>query len=291
MPQAPSFDRVAPTRPAADALLADDDALVMPLWRGQVLLTEGESSTPRFMARKQLAGLVTALTLSVYLGQHGGRPLLAVALPADREVPEHPALAGQGRFMDLRLAGNLVERHNYRLLAYARGVLQWHRSHAHCPRCGGPTKVTDAGHVRFCDPCDRKHFPRTDPAIMAMITYGDRILLARQSTWAPGFMSVLAGFVEPGESLEGAVAREVREEVGLEVRNVRYLASQPWPFPRSLMIGFVMEATHDRIVLGDEELESAAFYSREQILAKEVFTPPRVSLAHQLIQRFLDDRP
>ncbi len=187
------------------------------------------------------------------------------------------------------MAGNLTSRDDYRLLAYARGVLQWHRSHAHCPKCGGTTAARDAGHARFCGSCEVRHFPRTDPAIMAAIVHEDRLLMARQPNWPPMFMSVLAGFVEPGESLEEAVVREVKEEVGLEVRNIRYQQSQPWPFPRSLMIGFVMEATHDRIVLGDDELESAAFFTRDQLRDPEqVLMPPRVSLAHRLINGFLN---
>ncbi len=283
-----ALDRAAPTRAGAGAAaLRDDAALVMPLWRGQVLLIGEQPAEPSWLPRGALSPLLGEHSQLVFLGQRAGRSLLAAALPADAQVPGHEVLAGRGRFMDLRVAGNLTSRADYHLLAYARGLLQWHRSHSHCPRCGGDTTVIDGGHVRFCDPCDRRHFPRTDPAIMAMIIHRDRILLARQPSWPAGFMSILAGFVEPGESLEEAVVREVREEVGLEVRHVQYIASQPWPFPCSLMIGFAMEATHDHIVIGDDELEAAGFFTREQLLANDVSTPPSLSLAHRLIQRYL----
>jgi NAD+ diphosphatase len=153
-----------------------------------------------------------------------------------------------------------------------------------CGRCGGGTSPDEGGHVLVCTKCDVRHFPRTDPAMMALIERGDRILLARKPTFPPRMYSILAGFVEPGESLEASVRREVHEEVGLQVTDLRYVRSQPWPFPRSLMLGFYMRSASGEIRLDDQELEAAGWYTREQVEAgEELFVPPTFSLAGQLI--------
>src|SRR5262249_49094954 len=150
------------------------------------------------------------------------------------------ALADEVEFTDLRRVGPLLERFEGSLLAYARGITYWHQRHRFCGVCGAPTRSRDAGHVRVClnETCKTQHFPRTDPAVIMLVHDGDRCLLGRQSVWPTGMHSTLAGFVEPGESLEEAVAREVREETAIEVTDVAYHSSQPWPFPSSVMLGF-----------------------------------------------------
>jgi len=285
----PLVDRAAHLRTRAselEELFAD--ALVVPLWRGKCLILRGEPSTPVWLERKACSALCDEATVRIFLGLKEGRGCFAVAC-AGEEAPE---LAGE--FHDLRLAGSLLAVRDAELLAYARGMLQWHHRHRYCSECGAESDAADGGHVRICSACETRHFPRTDPAIMALIVHEDRCLLARQAAWPRGMHSILAGFVEPGETLEDAVAREVREEVGLEVTDIRYLRSQPWPFPSSLMIGFTMRALHDEIRVDTQELESARWFSRDEIAAMRegrgdgVFIPPPYSLAHQLIAAYLD---
>jgi len=189
----------------------------------------------------------------------------------------------------------MVDREQGSLLAYARGMLTWHRRHLFCGLCGSPTESQEAGHLRACtDPeCAQHHFPRTDPAVIMLVARGDKCLLGRQAAWPPNVYSTLAGFVEPGESLEAAVAREVFEESAIRVANVRYHSSQPWPFPTSLMLGFDAEALNDDIIVNKDELEDVRWFSRDWIKAKlaegaEDFALPReVSIARQLINDWL----
>ena len=183
------------------------------------------------------------------------------------------------------------------MLAYARAILHWHRQHRFCGVCGQPTRSEIAGHVRRCTACNVEHFPRTDPAVIMLVEHGDRCLLARQSRWPPGMVSTLAGFVEPGESLEEAVTREVREESAIVVGDVRYMGSQPWPFPCSIMLGFRATAVSTEIHLDREELAHAQWFTREEIARfKEIdfsrfeapepgnwMLPPHDSIARWLI--------
>jgi NAD+ diphosphatase len=169
----------------------------------------------------------------------------------------------------LRSIGTSLSDLHAGLLTSAVGLAEWHARHTHCPRCGAPTEVTKAGWTRTC-PSDRsEHFPRTDPAVI-MLVHDDegRVVLGRQRSWGAGRYSVLAGFVEPGESLEGAVAREVREEVGLELTDIRYIGSQPWPFPASLMVGFHARAVDASALSADgSEIEQAAWFTKEELRA------------------------
>lgn len=181
------------------------------------------------------------------------------------------------------------------LLAHARALAYWHRRHRFCGDCGHPTEGAQGGHVRVCSnpQCGRQHFPRTDPAVIVLVTAGERCLLGRQPSWLPGRYSTIAGFVEPGESLEAAVVREVGEETGVRVREVRYQSSQPWPFPASLMLGFRAVAEGEDIHLGDEELEDARWFSREELeRAMEegaLRLPGRISIAYRLIEDWFDE--
>jgi len=179
------------------------------------------------------------------------------------------------------------------ILAYARGLTYWHDRHKFCGVCGSPTEVKAAGHQRQCtnQDCSAVQFPRTDPAVIMRITHGDKILMARQAVWPQGMHSILAGFVEPGESLEDAVAREVYEEVGLRLTRIKYFSSQPWPFPSSLMLGFSAEATNDQFKVDEEELESAQWMTRQDLLnspENEIFKLPRKdSISRRLIEDWL----
>jgi NAD+ diphosphatase len=173
------------------------------------------------------------------------------------------------------------------LLAHAVALLNWHRRHRFCANCGAPTEPGDAGHVRRCPRCGAEHHPRTDPVVIMLVTDGDRALLGRQAAWPAGRYSALAGFVEPGESLEEAVAREVREESGIEVADVRYRSSQPWPFPASLMLGFTAAWVAGEPAVRDGELEDVRWFERADVAAGGVLLPPREAIARRLIEGWL----
>ena len=183
------------------------------------------------------------------------------------------------------------------VLAYAGALVHWHRTHRFCGACGRPTAPARGGHVRLCADaaCGRQHFPRTDPAVITLVIDGDRCLLARRRTWAPGRHSTVAGFVEPGETLEHAVAREVLEEVGVRVGEVRYRGSQPWPFPQSLMLGFRATAASTRITVDGDEIAEAGWYSAERIRAETaagtLILPPSDSISHRLLDDWLTGGP
>jgi NAD+ diphosphatase len=214
-------------------------------------------------------------------GDVNGRVTVPMSL---RDTPDgHAVPAG------LRQVGGLLGDRDAGLLVYAVALEAWHTSHEHCPRCGSRTQVEAGGHVRVCPVDASQHFPRVDPAVIMLIRDAeDRCLLARGPQWPEGRLSILAGFVEPGESLEAAVVREVAEEVGVEVTRPRYLGSQPWPFPRSLMLGFFADALTTGFTLDPEEIAEARWFSRVELAmaleSGEIRLPPPVSIARRLIE-------
>ena len=222
---------------------------------------------------------------SVFLGLSGARPLFAQDT-GDAE-PE------RGRPAGLREAATELPAEEAALAAYAGSLLAWHRRHRFCANCGKPTKHADGGHERHCAQCDAHHFPRTDPVVIVRVVDGDRLLLGRQASWAEGRFSVLAGFVEPGETLEEAVRREVREESSVEVGEVIYVASQPWPFPSSLMIGFHAVANGGPEPRPrDGELSEVRWFSRREVEAaaagaSEIGLSPPYSISRRLIDGWL----
>ncbi|WP_197016162.1 NAD(+) diphosphatase [Actinomadura viridis] len=204
---------------------------------------------------------------------------------------ELPAMEG-AEAAGLRRVGALLGDQDSGLLTHAVALEYWHSTNPFCPRCGGPTEVTAAGHVRVCPADGSEQFPRVDPAVIMLVRDDrDRVLLARGPSWPADRRSILAGFVEPGESLEQAVVREVREEVGLTVGDVRYLGSQPWPLPRSLMLGFFARAEGGQELRPDaEEIEDAAWYTRDELRealeSGRIVSPGPLSIASQLIMRW-----
>jgi NAD+ diphosphatase len=192
----------------------------------------------------------------------------------------------------LRRVGALLSDRDSGLLVHAVALQNWHSTHPHCPRCGARTNVATAGASRVCPSDGSEHFPRVDPAVIMLVhDDDDRILLARNPAWPDRRVSILAGFVEPGESLERAVAREVAEEVGLAVRDLRYLGSQPWPLPQSLMLGYFCRAAGDQELRVDEkEIESAHWYTRDELRAAvvdgDILLPGKISIARHLIEHW-----
>lgn len=242
-------------------------------YRRRELLIERDGGPP---VAPQLAGLVPRTTH--FLGRLGDVPCFAAELDADAEAPPGTA------FSDLRgLFGRLGDK----LFALAgRGVqiVDWDRTHRYCGACGGPTEPSAAERSRRCEACDVIAFPRLAPAVIVCVERGDEILLARSPHFPPGFYSVPAGFVEPGESVEEAVAREIWEETGVDVDDVRYFGSQPWPFPHSLMLGFTARWRSGDVRIDPTELEDAAFFRYDEM---PQWFRGRISIAGWLIEDFL----
>jgi NAD+ diphosphatase len=224
-----------------------------------------------------------AARLAVFLGQDGDGTAY-VGVVGDSLFPPETA-----QWRTLREVGVLLSDRDAGLFATMQGLANWHAVHTHCPRCGARTEPDQSGWIRRCPQDDSEHYPRTDPAvIMAVTDDSDRLLLARSPHWPEGRLSVLAGFVEPGESLEAAVAREVLEEVGIVVDRVRYLGNQPWPFPSSLMVGFTSHAADPTLHLDMDEIVEAFWVSRaelrDMVMAGRFGASPNVSIARRIIE-------
>jgi NAD+ diphosphatase len=264
-----------------------------------------ETSPPR-LALVPLADAPAAAE-PLLLGVDEAGPVFAVDADGDAGRVPPPLIAPQGigepdprtgaRPYGLRDAVAALPQADGGLLAYAAALVNWHRRHAHCSVCGAATELAAGGVVRKCPDCATSHFPRTDPVVIMLVTAGrDRVLLGRQASWPAGRYSTLAGFVEPGESLEEAVAREVREEAGVRVGAPRYVSSQPWPFPASLMLGFSVPWVAGEPVRQEDEIEDVRWFSREEVAAAaswdgegDLLLPPRHAIARRLIDGWLED--
>jgi NAD+ diphosphatase len=210
--------------------------------------------------------------------------LIDVPVSQSLELPADTAL------QELRPLAPVLGAHEAALLAYARALGAWRGRQLHCGVCGSPTAPTHAGHCLRCSnpACAQEFFPRLDPAIIVLVSDGERALLGRSPSWPPRRYSTIAGFVEPGESLEDTVLREVLEETGVAVHNVRYHSSQPWPFPSSLMLGFFASAAPGSAVRVGGELEDARWFTRAQVIAGEALAPPSQSISWRLIESWLN---
>ncbi|HLS68024.1 MAG TPA: NAD(+) diphosphatase [Kiloniellales bacterium] len=293
------LDRADHLRDDSDWLaecLRQSDTRIYPLWQNRSLFSDLGGSKPRavtltvdeFEVLRRFGGE------PIFLGLHQGCACFAFDLGGLQDPDHEPGLAGRGSFADLRTVGMLLPHEEGALLAHARALTFWHLRHRFCGLCGAPTVMRRAGHQRQCsnENCQAPQFPRMDPAVIMLVHDGDdRCVLGRQSVWRAGMHSTLAGFVEPGEALEEAVAREVREEVGLEIREATYHSSQPWPFPSSLMLGFHARADYGSLRVQTEELESAKWFSRKELLSSpendSFHLPRRDSISYRLIQDWL----
>lgn len=272
----------------------DSTTRFVPVWQTKNLFTEQSEPQPITLAFEDLEDIIPSAESIVLLGAGNGTVYFAIDLPSNGTQPPTD-IVPTGQFRDLKSVGPLLEQGDAALLAYARAVTYWHSRNRYCGVCGSPTQSIEGGHVRVCTDtrCGQQHFPRTDPAIIVLIAHQQHCLLGRQPIWPKKMYSTIAGFVEPGESLEGAVAREAFEETGVQVDNVRYHSSQPWPFPCSIMLGFTAEATGRKIRLGDNELENARWFSRAEIESSlrdgTLRLPTPVSIAYRLIEDWFDD--
>jgi NAD+ diphosphatase len=265
----------------------------LPLWRLQPLIALGSERRVAW-ARRELFADLSPAPEPILLGLADGVAHFAVDVSAAGRPDEELGIAGAARFEDLRAAAATIPAPEAAVCAQARSLVDWHGRHRHCAACGGATRSALGGAQRVCADCAAEHFPRTDPVAISVVARGDRCLLGRSPGWPVPMYSALAGFVEPGETLEEAVRREVQEEAGVRVGAVRYLSSQPWPFPSSLMIGCLAEAESEEIRVDPVELEDAAWFRRDAVLAalagagRELVVPPPFALAHHLIRAWAE---
>lgn len=276
--------------------LASPDALGMALWNGQPLVEpsgDGQGRQIAYFPGKLAASLAGGTERLLFLGLWKSAPVFAVDLETEADPSAGP-LEGMGRFEDLRAVALKLPPGEAAITATAKQMFEWRRRHRHCAACGEPTDAVDGGWKRRCTACGTEHFPRTDPVVIMLPYHGDRCMLGRQDAWPKGMFSALAGFLEPGESIEEACARELAEEAGLRTRRVRYHSTQPWPYPSSLMIGLIAEVEDDEGAPDQTELSEIRWFTRDEarkLIAGQIegtFAPQRLAIAHQLIKAWVE---
>lgn len=267
----------------------DPAATVFLFHEGNPVLKNVGSEAMAAFTLDEAAKLSADTANGVYLGDRNGIPALAAFTKLEGDLPEPYAT------MDMRsvvISGN-VPGHQVAALGHGWSLLSWHKNNQFCSNCGSKSEKTQAGYRRKCSTCEREHFPRLDPVSIMLVVDGDKCLMGRQPHFPEGMYSCLAGFIEPGETLENAVRREIKEEAGINVSAVRYHATQPWPFPHTLMIGCFAKAASTEIVMDETELEDCRWFSRPELGSmlsreQELKTPPPMAIAHQLIKAFYD---
>jgi len=274
------LDRASAERPGADWLsVRQQKGLFLPFWQLKPLLLENRA---RFLPwRPEWDGCPL-----VFLGLDGGQPLFAVNLGSDETPPEL-----NGEFRDMRSAALLLPLRDTAIAGQAKALLDWNARHGFCAACGHATQMMDGGYRRVCGSCATEHFPRTDPVVIMLPIFGDQCLVGRNVRFADNMFSAFAGFVEPGETMEEAVCREVKEETGLVVGDVRYQRSQPWPFPSALMLGCYAHVLSQDVVIDGAEIAEARWLTKMQarrwvadgMLDGMKISPP-IAIAHHLIK-------
>ncbi len=273
----------------------DPSSLVLPMWRLEPFLLEAKISDGSIelglLKPEVVDSLASAGAVCIFLGLDGDRAVFALDVSEAGDPANTGPLAGLGYFRDARVAAATVSLEHAAIIAQAKALIDWHQRHGFCPRCGTPTKLMDAGYRRLCGNCNAEHFPRVDPVVIMLATDGEACLIGRGKQFPPGMFSALAGFVEPGETVEEAVRRELMEEASVKVGEVTYYATQPWPFPSSLMIGCFAKAQSRDVKADETELAEVRWIergtARKLIDGKQVDgirVPPPLAIAHHLIR-------
>lgn len=308
------LDRGAEWRGDAAAMTAaagDVAARTVLIWRGKPLVVQGPGRLADLARLPMDHPVLTGASEPIFLGREETGPVFARDISGwdpddadlqtlnsflDRSEQQHPDLPGDHRFCELRGVMTRLTARDAELAATARALFSWHRSHRFCAMCGAESQVAMAGWQRSCASCGGQHFPRTDPVVIMLITHGNDVLMGRSPGWPKGMYSLLAGFIEPGETIEAAVRREVREEAGVLVGEVGYLASQPWAFPSSLMMGCKGRAISRDIRIDPKEIEDARWFSREEIMLAfsgrhpDLMPARKGAIAQFLLRNWLADR-
>jgi len=302
------LDRAAHLRAQSEALALDPRARFAVMWHGKPLVWEDRSGLVLLAPGHRV---VASDLPRVFLGLDAGAPRFAVDLSAwapegqetvtpgtpgfsDPSEQRHPDVE-KAVFAELRAVMTTFDAMQAELVATAKSILSWHRSHRFCSNCGAESHRAEAGWLRQCPDCGTRHFPRTDPVVIMLVTHGNRLLLGRSPGWPEGMYSLLAGFAEPGETIEAATRREVYEEAGVRLGDVTYLACQPWPYPSSLMIATRAEALSDALTLDPQEIEDAIWLTREQVLDvhagthSDILPARKGAIAEFIIRNWLAD--
>jgi NAD+ diphosphatase len=278
-----------------DEQLESEDSRFLPFWRLNVLV---KTSTPRGLGwgRSEMRENKARNSEIVLLGIGDGVAHFALDVSGLEKPESELGLTGLARFEEVRTVAAQLSPEECAIVAHGRALIDWHARHRFCAVCGSKTAATQGGLVRECDDCDAEHFPRTDPVVIMLVSAEDSCLLGRQTGWPEGMYSALAGFIDQGETIEEAVRREVSEESGVRVGPVRYFASQPWPFPSSLMIGCLAEAETREISVDKWELQDARWFTRAEVTKAlrepeggGLHVPPAMSMAHQLIRAWAEE--
>ena len=273
----------------------DPSSLVLPIWRLEPFLlgsAQPDSAAELGLLRPEIVdSLASGDAPCIFLGLDGDAAVFALDISQAADPANEGPLAGLGYFREARSAAQMVSLKGAAIIAQAKAMIDWHQRHNFCPRCGAPTRMMDAGYRRLCGKCNAEHFPRVDPVVIMLATEGEACLVGRGKQFPPGMFSALAGFVEPGETIEEAVRRELMEEASIKVDEVTYYATQPWPFPSSLMIGCFAKANSREVKVDENELAELRWLergvARDLIAGKRLdgmLVPPPIAIAYHLIK-------
>jgi NAD+ diphosphatase len=276
--------------------LAAPDSLGIALWNGKPLVEnakDGGGVQIAYISADMAGELSGGAERLLFLGLWKETAIFAVDLEGGADPADGP-LSGLGRFEDLRASALRMPATDAAIIATAKAMFEWRRKHRHCSNCGEQSDVIEGGWKRVCPACHAEHFPRTDPVAIMLAVHDGKALLGRQAAWPKGMFSALAGFIEPGESIEEGCARELFEEAGLRATSVRYHSTQPWPYPNTMMIGLIADVDSDQAAPDQTELDEVRWFTREECAQlidgklEGVAAPGRMAIAHQLIKAFAE---
>lgn len=273
---------------------ARKDVLVLLMKNGEPFVHSGRNGGIVWMGPE--AARISSGSPRLFLGEDkAGTPVFAIDLP-ERFVLDGSLIEGAGEFLDFRAAAGSLPDMDGNCASTARSIFMWHQSHRFCSKCGSESAMVEAGWKRQCPSCGAEHFPRTDPVAIMLAVKDGKALIGRQKMWPPGFYSCLAGFCEPGETIEQAASREIFEEAGVvaDAASAEYVACQPWPFPSSLMVGLILEAEGFDISIDEKEIEVARWVTQEEMVRilnhshEEIFGPPPMAIAHHIMKAWAE---